>query len=130
MMLTTSFIELGNSNDTGGNGASKEAEADADGWCLLSTVMASLSALTHCNMSFSSAVNSAACFSRIAVAVSSDFTFFAISFSRAGISTLSLADSAAYVSIFDVKSVMHSSASLIAFVLSLSFVSHQQAILS
>jgi len=76
-------------------------------------------------MSFSSAVNSASSFSRIAVAFPSASWFLPISASKFLISVLRRELLAVASSIFDVRSVMRASASEIASVFSLSFVPHR-----
>jgi hypothetical protein len=73
--------------------------------------MADFSAPTDWSRSFSSALNSASCFSRIAVALSRASWFFAISPSRFLISVLRRELCAVFSSIVEVRSVMRASAS-------------------
>mmetsp|Transcript_97920 Transcript_97920/g.285702 ORF Transcript_97920/g.285702 Transcript_97920/m.285702 type:complete len:207 (+) Transcript_97920:695-1315(+) len=99
-------------------------------WCLESTVMAALRAEMDSRRSFSSALNSASCFWRRAVALSRDSWFAATSLSRFLISVFSRALPAVSSSTLVVRSPILVSASAMALVFSLSFVEHQQASLS
>mmetsp|Transcript_44401 Transcript_44401/g.117382 ORF Transcript_44401/g.117382 Transcript_44401/m.117382 type:complete len:203 (+) Transcript_44401:415-1023(+) len=99
-------------------------------WCLESTWTAFLRLVIAWTLSFSSPLNSAASFSRIAVACASIALSSAICFLRVSISADSTPNFAARSSISVPSSRSFASASAIALVFSFSFVSHQHTILS
>mmetsp|Transcript_98561 Transcript_98561/g.317807 ORF Transcript_98561/g.317807 Transcript_98561/m.317807 type:complete len:228 (+) Transcript_98561:1157-1840(+) len=99
-------------------------------WCLESTDMAFLRLVTACTMSFSSSLNLAASVSLISVAWSSDAVFSWISCLVLAISAESLPKRADRSSISAMSAASLASASAMAWVFSLSFVSHQHTILS
>merc|ERR1719478_997323 len=98
--------------------------------CLAMAAMADLSEAIVARLDFSSALNSASSFLRIAVAESRASEFLAISFSRLAISVFNLALLAVKPSMAEVRSLIDDSESAIDFVFALSFVVHQHPMAS